>query len=169
MTGACFFIGHREAPQELLPLLRAEIETHIREYGVWEFIVGHYGGFDHMAAEAVIAAKKLHPHISLFLLLPYHPATHPVETPTGFDGSYYPWGGKGVPNRIAILRANRYMVEHVDFLIAYARFPGSNARKLVEYARQREKKGFLQVHNLAEKEGEAPQKNHSRFPARDRV
>ena len=36
------------------------IEQHIVEYGVTEFIVGNYGGFDHMAAKAVIAAKERH-------------------------------------------------------------------------------------------------------------
>lgn len=30
----CFFIGHREAPDSLLPHLSAEIERHITEYGV---------------------------------------------------------------------------------------------------------------------------------------
>ena len=30
----CFFIGHREAPDSLLPQLSAEIERHITEYGV---------------------------------------------------------------------------------------------------------------------------------------
>ncbi len=37
------------------------------------------------------------------------------------------------------------MVDHVDYLIAYAWHPGSNALNLVEYARRREKKGQLTV------------------------
>lgn len=39
-----------------------------------------------------------------------------------------------VPRRLAIVRANRYMVDHVDYLIAYAWHPASNARELVKYA-----------------------------------
>ena len=46
--------------------------------------------------------------------------------------------------RLAIVRANRYMVDHCDFLIAYAYRPG-NSRKLLEYARRREQRGFMQV------------------------
>lgn len=43
MTGAtCFFIGHREAGDELLPALTAAIERHITEYGVTSFMVGRY-------------------------------------------------------------------------------------------------------------------------------
>lgn len=57
----CFFIGHREAPDSLLPKLSAEIERHITEYGVTEFVVGRYGRFDSLAAKCVKAAKKRHP------------------------------------------------------------------------------------------------------------
>lgn len=65
------------------------------EFGVTEFIVGQYGGFDKLAARAVIDAKKTHLEVTLTLLLPYHPAERPIEVPQGFDGTY---------------RANRYMV-----------------------------------------------------------
>jgi len=66
-------------PCEVLPFLRDAVEKHIVEHGVTEFIVGHYGGFDRMAADAVIAAKKAHPHVLLSLLLPYHPAERPIK------------------------------------------------------------------------------------------
>jgi len=69
----CFFIGHREAPDSLLSQLSAEIERHITEYGVTEFVVGRYGRFDALAAKCIKAAKKRHPEVTLTLLLPYHP------------------------------------------------------------------------------------------------
>ena len=87
-----------------------------------------------MAAKAVVSAKVLHPGITLLLLLPYHPAEWPIETPPGFDGTFYPPGMESVPRRYAIVRANRYLIDHVDYLIAYAWHPASNARDLVEYA-----------------------------------
>ena len=107
------------------------------EYGVTEFIVGNYGGFDHMAAKAVIAAKERHPGITLSMLIPYHPTERPIETPQGFDNTFYPPGMEKTPRRLAIVRANRYMVDHVDHLIAYAWHPASNARELAEYAAKR--------------------------------
>lgn len=134
---SCFFIGHRETSSELLPILTQVVEKHISEYGVTEFIVGRYGGFDHLAAKAVISLKQNYPQITLSLLIPYHPAERPIETPTGFDNTYYPPGMEKVPRKLAILRANRYMVDHVDYLIAYAWHPASNARKLVAYADKR--------------------------------
>ena len=145
---SCFFIGHREASSEVLPALADAIEQHIVEYCVTEFIVGNYGGFDHMAAKAVIAAKERHPDITLSMLIPYHPAERPIETPQGFDNTFYPPGMEKTPRRLAIVRANRYMVDHVDYLIAYAWHPASNARDLVEYAEKKEHKGKITVTNL---------------------
>ena len=132
--GICFFIGHREADDELLPALAAAVERHITEYGVTSFIVGRYGNFDKLAARVVIDAKKRHPEVTLTLLLPYHPFDRPTPTPKGFDGTFYPPGMETVPKRVAIIRANRYMVEHSTHLIAYAWHPASNARALVEHA-----------------------------------
>lgn len=142
---SCFFIGHREASIEVLPALKEAVEHHIVERSVTEFVVGNYGKFDHMAAKAVIAAKEQHPEITLSMLIPYHPAERPVEPPPGFDNTFYPPGMEKVPRRLAIVRANRYMVDHVDYLIAYAWHPASNARELVEYAKKREHKGFITV------------------------
>ena len=151
--GICFFIGHREAGEGLLPTLTAAVERNITEYGVTSFMVGRYGNFDKLAARAVIDAKKRHPEVTLTLLLPYHPFDRPIPTPEGFDSTFYPPGMETVPKRVAIVRANRYMMENSSHLIAYAWHPASNARELVEYARAREMKGAIHVENLAEKVG----------------
>ena len=144
-TSTCFFIGHREAPDALLPLLEEAVERHIVEYGVTDFMVGNYGHFDALAARAVIDAKKRHPEVTLTLLLPYHPFDRPIPTPEGFDGTFYPPGMETVPKRIAIVRANRYMVENSSHLIAYAWHPASNALVLVEYAQRMGHRGLLHV------------------------
>lgn len=153
MDRSCFFIGHRDAGEELLPLLAEAVERHIRQYGVTDFFVGRYGRFDALAAKAVKEAKKRHPEVTLTLLLPYHPFDRPTPTPKGFNGTFYPPGMETVPKRVAIVRANRYMMENSSHLIAYTWHPASNARELVEYARAREKKGAIHVENLAERVG----------------
>ena len=140
---SCFFIGHRDASEEIYPALYAAVEQHILEYGVTEFIVGHYGAFDRLAASAVKEAKRFYSGVKLMLLLPYHPAKQPIPTPDGFDGTFYPPGMESVPAKVAIVRANRYVVDSVDYLIAYVWHPASNAWKLVEYAKRRKKKGSL--------------------------
>ena len=55
---SCFFIGHREANESLLPRLELEIERLIRSENVRFFYVGGYGGFDQIAATAVKKVKK---------------------------------------------------------------------------------------------------------------
>ncbi len=150
-TKRCFFIGHRETPDDVLAPLKNAVERHITEYGVTEFVVGHYGEFDRLAAEVVIAAKKTHPYISLLLLLPYHPSERPIDVPKGFDNTCYPVRMEKVPRNLAIVRANRYMVE--DHIIAYAWHPASNARNLLDYAQRRAKKGLVVIQNLAEDKG----------------
>ena len=91
MGASCFFIGHRETGDYVRLALAEAVEKHITEYGVTDFYVGHYGGFDSLAAKTVKESKERHPEIRLTLVLPYHPAVRPIKTPKGFDGSFYPW------------------------------------------------------------------------------
>lgn len=137
---SCFFIGHREVSSEILAELTEVVKRHIAEYGVREFFVGNHGGFDRMAAKAVMEAKQQYPEITLSMLIPFHPAERAVKLPRGFDGTFFPPGIEKVPRKFAIVRANRYMIDHVDYLIAYAWHPASNARNMVAYA---QKKGVL--------------------------
>ena len=141
----CFFIGHRDAPEAVKKELAEEVERHIAEYGVTDFVVGGYGKFDAMAENAVLDAKKRRPEVTLLLLLPYHPAERQVELPPGFDGSLYPPGMEKTPKRFAIVKANRYGVDSSGCLIAYAWKPGSNAVKLVEYAESRGGKQIIRL------------------------
>ena len=146
---SCFFIGHRDTPNTLLPVLQEIIEQHIFEYHVTDFIVGHYGNFDCLAARAVISIKPKYPTISLSLLLPYHPSERPIELPIGFDNTYYPENIEHVPKKFAIVRANQYTIQSVDYLIAYVQHPASNAYNLLNYARRRELRGEISICNIA--------------------
>ena len=151
MGTSCYFIGHREAGKDVFPLLAEAVEKHITEYGVTDFYVGHYGGFDRIAAQAVEEAKERHPEIRLTLVLPYHPAIRPINVPKGFDGSFYPWEDEKIPKRLAIIKTNQRMVDTCDYLITYAYHFLGGTGQIVEYARKREKRGQIHVENLAEK------------------
>ena len=148
MPKSCFFIGHREAPESLLPILAKEVERHFVEYGVSSFIVGHYGHFDRLAARAVIEIKEKHDGISLTMLLPDPPAEKVIALPKGFDGSVYPEGQESVPRRFAIVRANRWAIKQSDYLIIYAIHPGSNAMRFLEYARGQERNRKMAITQL---------------------
>lgn len=150
---SCFFIGHREANESVLPRLELEIERLITEENVRYFYVGGYGGFDQISAAAVKRAKQKHPDIVLMLMLPYHPAERPIEKPPGYDGTYYPEGLEKTPRPFAIVKANQLMVDSCEWLICFVRHGASNSRKLLEYAQRREKKGLIQITNIAEEIG----------------
>lgn len=143
----CFFIGSRFATSAVQKPLDEAIERHIAEYGVTEFVVGHYGSFDLEVIGALRRAKKRHPEMTLLLLLPYHPYDRPIDPPAGFDGTCYPEGLERVPKRLAIVRANRYMVDHSGYLIAYIHGVG-NSRDLAQYAKKREARGLIHVEEL---------------------
>ena len=147
---SCFFIGHREAERELLPLIIEAAEHIIQENQAITFYTGGYGSFDHLAGEAVIQLKKKHPDSQLYMVIPYHPAERPIEAPTGYDGTFYPDGMETISHRYAISRANRKMIDMCDYLIAYVTHPASNSGKFLEYARRREKKGLIKAVNLGE-------------------
>ena len=150
MGKTCYFIGHHNAPAEILPLLETSVEHHIAQYGVMDFVVGKYGSFDCLAARAVRKAKQRHPEIRLTLLLAYYNPTQSTGSLSGFDDTLYPDGLELVPKRAAIVRANQHMIQHSDYLIAYDKGYAGNTRKLVKYARAREERGLICIENLAE-------------------
>ena len=139
----CFFVGNRHTPSSIEQQLAEVVEQHITEYGVTIFTVGHYGSFDSLVASVLKKAKKQYPHIELYLLVPYA-LNQNRETPEGFNSIFYPEGLETVPKPFAIVQANRYMIQHSDYLISYCNNVG-NTRKFVEYAQRREKKGSIKV------------------------
>lgn len=149
---SCFFMGHREADERLLPRLELEIDRLIQEDNVRYFYAGGYGGFDRIAATAVKRAKRKYPDIVLMRVLPYHPAEKSIPTLDGFDGTYYPEGLENTPRRYAIVRTNKIMVDICEWCVCYVNHGASNSRKLLEYARRRESKGLIQIINIGDSE-----------------
>ena len=141
----CFFIGHRDTPVNVYDRLLASVERHIIEYGVTDFVVGRYGNFDHLAARAVIEAKRHHADVTLTLLMPYY-RINAAPLPDGFDGSVFPDGLETVPKRVAILRANQYMIRHCNYMIVYDAGRIGNTRTFVSQAHTIKS---LQIDNVA--------------------
>lgn len=150
LLSTCFFIGHRDAPESLRPLLSEAVERHITQYGVSEYIVGHYGRFDAMAAQAVREAKRRHPEVKLTLLIPYYPFRGLTEQAKSYDAMFYPPGLETVPKPFAIVRANEYVIQTSSHLICYERGQVGKTRDYVALAKRREGKGLIHIEYLAE-------------------
>ncbi len=151
LLSTCFFIGHRDAPESLCPLLAEAVERHITQYGVSEYIVGHYGHFDAMAAQAVREAKRRHPEVTLTLLIPYYPFRWLPQLAKNYDATFYPPGLEIVPKPFAIVRANEYAIQTSSHLICYDRGQIGKTRDYVVLARKRERKGLIHIENLTER------------------
>ena len=133
----CFIIGHSDTSESVYPSLEYHLNKLITDSNITEFIVGHYGNFDRMAARAVRSIKACHPEVILTLLLPYLTG-YPL--PKGFDGSVYPDGLENVPRRFAILRANCLTIDRCDCVIACVHRTYGGAYQCLEYARRRRKR-----------------------------
>ncbi len=81
--------------------------------------------------------KEAPPGGDASLLLLYRPYNQPIPTLPGFNGTFYPPGMETVPKWVTIIRANRQMVDHINYLIAYAWYPTSNARDLRNMPKER--------------------------------
>ncbi len=150
MKRVCTFAGHRNisATKELLSALRKHIEILITKENVSEFLVGNYGGFDHIAAEAVRELQKLYPQIKLNLVIPYL-----TKAITEYKEQFYEKYDSilmadiplSTPKNLRIIKSNQYMVDKSDFLICFVNHSRGGASQTVEYA---DKKG-VSIINLA--------------------
>lgn len=141
----CFLFGQSTAPAAVVELVEKAAERHYLELGIRTFVIGSRGNFDSYGAAAIKRLKKKYADIMLQLLLAYHPSERSVALSDGFDSSYYP-PLETVPRRLAIIKANQYMVDCADSIICYANSVG-NSRKVFEYAMRR-RAGEIEIENL---------------------
>lgn len=146
----CCFMGHRDAPDGLYPLLRKEVERYILQCGVNRFFVGTYGNFDRMAASVLGEIKARYPHIRFYQMLAYPPEQEWMELPPGCERAVYPKKLARVPEKAAIPVLNRMVVDASDYAIAYVYRVSNGAYQTWKYARLREQRGLLCITNLAE-------------------
>ena len=151
MKRVCTFAGHRDicATEKLISNLKEHIEILITKENVSEFLVGNYGGFDHISAKTVRELQKVYPHIKLILVIPYL-----TKVITKYKEQFYEKYDSilmadmplSTPKNLRIIKSNQYMVDKSDFLICFINRGWGGAAQTVDYA---EKKG-IKVINIAE-------------------
>ncbi len=116
----CCFFGHRDAPKEIIPILKEEIENIIVNKNVSIFYLGGYGNFDLFAANILKKLKKDYPFIKLIYVTAYLSTLENNKTQlSAFDETLYPYGLELKPKKFAIYYRNRYIVENSNYMIAY--------------------------------------------------
>ncbi len=109
--------------------------------GVDSFLVGEYGDFDGSAASVCLTLKKDYPNIEVCLVLPYyrpHIDDYTQQRYNRFDSIITP-PLEDTPYRYRIVKANQFMVDQSDILIAYVRSSGG-AAKTLQYAIRKTKR-----------------------------
>lgn len=139
------FCGHStlsvEEQETLFPLVCAEAEKLINR-GADAFLLGGYGSFDTLCAQAVKNLKEKYPHITSIIVIPYINLTYNEDL---YDFSEYPPLEK-VPPRFAISKRNEYMVQQADAVISYVLYSFSGAYTTLNYA-IRKKKEIISLSN----------------------
>ncbi|MBO5401937.1 MAG: hypothetical protein J6A85_02060 [Clostridia bacterium] len=133
----CTFFGHSDCYGLAEAVLFRTIEKLISE-GVDEFYVGNQGHFDNMVFSCLIKLKSIYPHISFTVVLAYLPMRKAEHDP--YHGySIYPEGIEEGPQRFAIERRNKWMINHADCCLCYITHSWGRAYK---FAKQAQKKGL---------------------------
>ena len=141
----CTFFGHRNTPDGAEVPLRKVIAALIEHHGADIFYVGHQGKFDYMVRRVLKEVKRIYPHITYFVVLAYMPGVRNVVDMTDYSDTIYPDGLENTPPKFAVVKRNRWLVEHSDTVITYVDHTSGGAAQFKELA---EKKGKWVI-NLA--------------------
>ena len=147
--GTCTFCGHSrlygqidDVKDKCLTIVEGLVVSGTADC----FLVGNYGDFDSIAASVCLTLKKKFPRVSVNLVIPYyrpHLDEYEKERYARFDSVITP-GLEETPHRYRIAKANEYMVDQADTVIAYVKYDGGAAKTLA-YAKRHKK----QIINLA--------------------
>jgi len=148
--GVCAFCGHSRlygqtevVKEKCLTVVEKLIVSGIADC----FLIGNYGDFDGIASSVCLTLKRKYPQISINLVLPYyrpHLDEYDKERYARYDSVITP-ELEETPHRFRIIKANEYMVDQADTVIAYVKYDGGAAKTLA-YAKRHKK----QIINLAE-------------------
>ena len=136
------FAGHREVHEgmNLKERILSAITENIKDRTVY-FYCGGYGEFDNMCARIVCELKPEKPGFKSVFVTPYISSTRITKLQSDFlyDEILYA-DLERVPQRLAILKRNEYMVDKADLVIAYIEREEGGAYSAVKYAKKLNKK-----------------------------
>lgn len=144
----CTFCGHSKiysnanmVKTQLQSTVQRLIEVERFNY----FLVGNYGDFDRMAAAVCLDAKKQYPYITVNLIIPYyrpHIDEYDKAWYNRFDNVVFP-ELEETPHQYRIIKANQYMVDSADAVIAFVTATYGGAAKTLQYANRKKKRVIL--------------------------
>ena len=131
------FCGHKDiADQSTVRVAVDEVLRGLIAEGADYFLLGGYGGFDLLAARAVLDLKQQHPEIHSTLVIPYLNREYSTDL---YDDTTYP-PLEDVPMKFAISRRNEWMVDQADVVVAYVTHGWGGAAATLKYAERKNKR-----------------------------
>lgn len=135
----CTFFGHRDTPESVRPALRKVLTELIEKRGADEFYVGSQGRFDAMVRGELKKLKDSHPQIRYAVVLAYMPGEKTLWDPLEGVETVYPAGLESTPQKFAIDKRNRIMVDWSDIVVTYVRYSWGGAAKFKSLAQRKGK------------------------------
>lgn len=150
MRKICCFAGHGRInyDEKIHNAVYQKCIELITVFGVNEFWVGQYGGFDSLAAYTVRSIKETYSNIELNLVIPY--LTNAIienkelyyERYNNILMSDIP---ENTPIRYRILKCNQYIIYNSSYLIAYVDLECGGAFQTLKYAKRQ---NHIQIFNF---------------------
>lgn len=132
----CTFIGHRNTPNYIEPILKNTILDLIKNQNVNKFYVGNNGNFDVMVLKILKEFEKTY-NINYSIVLPYYPKNKTLYI--DYSKTILPDGIEKTPPRFGIVRRNKWMIENSNFLICYVTQDITNAYSFIKFAENKSK------------------------------
>ena len=144
----CTFCGHSKiySPYEDIKAATQQIALCLIQDGYDCFLVGNYGQFDRLAASVCLTLKRDYPSIVVNLVVPYYQPqldSYEKEYRAWFDDVIVP-ALESTPYQYRIVRANEYMVDRSDTIVAYVNTSIGGAARTLAYA-ERKKKRIIRI------------------------
>ncbi len=133
----CTFLGHRECPESIKPVLHDTIRNLILFHDVDIFYVGNQGQFDAFTRSVLHDLSKDYPHVRYAVVLAYMPKDAEDQADTMF-----PEGIEMIHPRYAITWRNNWMLREADFVVTYITHTWGGAYQFAKKATSKGKHVF---------------------------
>lgn len=152
MRKICCFAGHSNIgySEKIQKQVYDKAHELAVDFGINEFWVGNYGGFDRLATQVISILKRENFDVELNLVIPY--VTKEINK---YKKLYYDCYDnilmadipEKTPRKYQILKCNQYMVDKSDYLISYVNHSYGGAYRTLEHARR---KKHIKIFNLGD-------------------
>ena len=138
----CCFAGHSHIYDNTIKDKIKEVaEKLIINFNVKEFWIGNYGEFDRCAKAAMKELQSHYSDIRINLVIPYLTKDIIVANrdflSKSFNQLIIAEYAPSTPKKFQIIKSNRYMIDHSDFLICYIEHSWGGAFQTFEYAKKK--------------------------------